>query len=122
MKKKIYIAGQVTGEDFREVAVKFAKAHAEIEKLGFIPINPIELVQNYFIKNVAFQPITEDEEWKIAMQECIKALVECDAVVLLPCWEKSKGAKIERQLAEDLGIQIFNFNKYGLEVMANNLR
>ena len=38
--KKIYIAGKVSGEPIRDVAIKFAKAYSEIDKLGFIPINP----------------------------------------------------------------------------------
>lgn len=120
--KKIYIAGKVSGEPIRDVAIKFAKAYSEIDKLGFIPINPVELVQNYFIKNFAFQTLTEDEEWKIAMQVCIKELAECDGLVLLPCWEQSKGAKIERQLADDLNIPIYNYNKFGLEVLVKNLK
>jgi len=120
--KKIYIAGKVSDEDFKEVAQKFAAAQSEIEKLGFIPINPVQLVQDYLYHNYPFFRPSEEEIWKIAMQVCIKELVDCDAVVLLPCWEQSKGAKIERQLADDLDILIVNFTKFGLEVMANNLR
>ena len=111
--KKIYIAGKVSGEPIRDVAIKFAKAYSEIDKLGFIPINPVELVQNYFIKNFAFQTLTEDEEWKIAMQVCIKELVECDGVLLLPGNLESRGATIERQLAQGLDIPTFyDINKF----------
>lgn len=120
--KKVYIAGKVSDEDFNEVAQKFAAAHSEIDKLGFIPINPVEMVQNYFITNFPFQTLSKDEVWKIAMQVCIKELVDCDAVVLLPCWEQSKGAKIERQLADDLDIPIFHFSKFGLKVLCENLK
>ena len=56
------------------------------------------------------------------MQVCIKELAECDGLVLLPCWEQSKGAKIERQLADDLNIPIYNYNKFGLEVLVKNLK
>lgn len=107
MKKTIYIAGKVSGEPFKEVAIKFATAHSEIEKLGFKPINPIELVQDYLFKHYQLIKLSDAEIWKIAMQECIKVLVECDGVLLLPCNLESRGATIERNLAQALEIPTF---------------
>lgn len=109
MAKKIYIAGKVTGLPIHEVTMKFGSAQKELESKGFVAINPLEVVNDWQC------------DWQTAMKKCIKALIECDAIVLLPDWEESKGAKIERQLAENLQIEIFNYSKFGIEVMIKNL-
>lgn len=107
-KKKIYIAGKVTGEPIAECTKKFRLAQKEIESMGFDGINPFEVVMDF------------KATWQAAMKKCIKALVDCDAMVILPCWQDSKGAKIERKLAEDLGITIVNYNSFGLKVLKTN--
>lgn len=107
--KRIYIAGKVTGLPLHEVTMKFGEAQKTIELLGFEAINPLALINDWKC------------DWSVAMKKCIKALLDCDAIVILPDWEQSKGAKIERQLAEDLDIQIFNYTKFGLNVMVKNL-
>lgn len=93
MKKKIYIAGKVTGLPQQEVVAKFAKAQKEIEAMGFEVVNPIEVVNDF------------DTPWQDAMKMCLTALFECTGIVLLPCWKESKGARIEQALACSLGIE-----------------
>jgi len=107
--KKIYIAGKVSGEPIASCTKKFRLAQKEIESMGFDGINPFEVVMDF------------KATWNVAMKKCVKALIDCDAMVILPCWQDSKGAKIERQLAEDLDIPIFNYNKSGLNVLKKNL-
>lgn len=108
--KKIYIAGKITGLPINQVLRKFASAQSEIEDLGFRAINPVAVVND------------SSCDWNIAMKLCIRELIDCDGLVLLPCWIDSKGAKIERQLADDLNIPIFNFHTFGFEVMVKNMR
>ena len=91
-KKKIYIAGKVTGLPQDEVYAKFADMQTNLESVGFDVINPIEVVNN------------AQSTWLEAMKLCIKELVTCDAVYLLPCHTNSRGAIIEKQLADNLGI------------------
>ncbi|MCK8143181.1 DUF4406 domain-containing protein [Flavobacterium sp. I-SCBP12n] len=105
MKQKIYIAGKVTGEPIEECRIKFKIAQLELEAKGFIAINPLEIVTD------------STTPWFTAMRMCVSVLVNCDAVVLLPCWEDSTGAKIERKLAEDLQILICNYTPFGLTVL-----
>lgn len=92
MKIKIYIAGKVTGEDPAQCAAKFKAAADELRAAGFEPVNPIELVNN------------PKASWCDAMKICIKALMDCTGVYLLPCHVKSVGALKERKLATDVGI------------------
>ena len=37
----------------------------------------------------------------------IAALVTCDAIHLLPGWQRSKGATLEHHIAERLGLEVF---------------
>lgn len=90
----IYIAGRVTGEDRLECAAKFATAQNELRRHGFQTINPLEVVGSW------------ETPWQEAMKLCIKALLNCDAVFMLPCCAKSKGARLETRLASALGIPL----------------
>lgn len=92
--KKIYIAGKVTGLPVAEYTQKFAEAAKEVEALGFIAVNPIEVVND------------PNATWEGAMRLCIKALADCDGLYALPCTKNSKGATIELTLAANLRMPI----------------
>ncbi len=94
MKKKIYIAGKVTGLPIAETTMKFGEAQKELESRGFEAVNPLAVVNDWHAT------------WEDAMKKCIAALVTVDAVYLLPCARDSRGAKLEKQLAEHLGIPV----------------
>ncbi len=117
MKKKVYIAGKVSGLPFLDVVGKFARAFDEIEALGFEVVNPIEIVQDYLHANPKYLESTEDEIWKLAMRLCIKELVDCDAIVLLPDWSNSRGAKVEYRIAMDLDLAIFGSCPDGMHAL-----
>lgn len=88
-KPLIYIAGPMTGwADFNYPA--FNAEAARLRAIGYHVENPAE--------NPA-QPT-----WQAYMRQAIAQLVKCDAVALLPGWKASRGARIENQLAIDLGI------------------
>jgi len=91
---KIYIAGKVTGLPIKEVTEKFKVVQKELESNGYEVVNPIEVVGD------------PETSWKKAMKLCIAALVQCNSIYMLPCWEQSKGATIEYNLAKALGLRI----------------
>lgn len=95
MKPKIYIAGKVSGEKIHEVTMKFGKAQKELEALGYEAINPLAVVNDWHTT------------WRNAMTKCIKALVECNRMYVLPDYQKSKGAMIERMIAELLEMKVY---------------
>ena len=96
----IYIVGKVTGTSLVECTHKFGTAHIVIKKQGHTAINPLAVVNNW------------KTSWQAAMRLCITALMTADAVYALPCSQDSKGAKLELQLAKQLGIPVYdNFTK-----------
>lgn len=109
MPKRIYIAGKVTGLPIHEVTMKFGAAQKQIEALGFIALNPLELVDDF------------KATWQYAMKICICHLTTANAVLLLDNWEQSKGAKIEKQLADDLEIPVFNNTAGNLKLLKYQL-
>ena len=93
-KKKIYIAGKISGEDPTKCAGKFLKAENEIEFQGFEAINPLKIVGTW------------DTTWEDAMRKCIAALMTADAILLLPDWADSRGARIEQDIAFRVKIRL----------------
>lgn len=95
MKKKIYIAGKVSGLPIAGTTLKFGTAQKELENRGFEAVNPLAVVNDW------------KATWEEAMKKCIAALVTVDAVYLLPCCQDSPGAKLEIALAYKLKIPVF---------------
>ena len=92
----VYIAGKVSGIEI-EARVLFKRAEIELLIQGHDVINQMELEHDH------------DKTWQSYMRECISAMMKADALYLLPNWRESKGARIEVQLAHNLGIKILNF-------------
>jgi len=92
-KLKIYIAGRITGdvENARQV---FKRKEQELTERGYEVINPFSL------------PHKDGATWEDYMKVCIQYLMECDEIYMLQEWEYSKGASIERNLAEAVGIEV----------------
>lgn len=96
-KKKIYIAGKVTGLSIHEVTMKFGEAQKQIETLGYEAVNPLEVVNDFKC------------DWASAMRMCISALVFCDGIYFLPDWNQSKGAKLEMEIATNIGLEKYYY-------------
>lgn len=97
MKKKIYIAGKVTGLPYAQVWEKFDNVQKRLMNDGHIPHNPVAMVKACKL---------EQHSWEDIMKECLKILVDCDEVHMLPCWKESRGATLERDLALRLNIPV----------------
>ena len=94
---KIYISGAITGHPDGNRLQFQAAANAIIAK-GHEPVNPHDIGD----------ALGDRAEWNDYMKADIKALLDCDAILMLPGWEQSIGAKIENQLAFDLWYPIYN--------------
>jgi hypothetical protein len=92
---KIYISGQITGLEYTESYLNFEDAEKKLNTATkYEVVNPMKLNHNH------------DKSWENYMLEDIKALFECDAIYMLKNWGSSKGARIERSIAIEMGIDI----------------
>lgn len=92
---KVYVAGPMTGyPEFNYPA--FAEASARLRALGYVVVSPHEINP----PELGF-----DHPWGWYMRRDIVALLDVDAVVVLPGWETSKGAKLETDIAAALGME-----------------
>ncbi len=98
-KRKIYIAGAITGLPLDEVQAKFKKKAEELKGMGFEVYNPFYEIAARGKEQAPYPEI---------MKICISEMMQCDVVCLLPDWQKSKGATIERNLARELEMEIIH--------------
>jgi len=92
---KFYISGKITELDSEEAVVKFSQAEERLKTAGHQVVNPTKIN--------TFHP---DLKWEDYMLKNIKELFTCGAIVMLSCWESSKGARIEHAIAKELKFHI----------------
>lgn len=92
---KIYIAGKITGLELVDAQAKFTKAESLLRACGHESVNPMAKVSKRF-----------GYSWADYMKEDIPLLLACDAIYLLPDWGESKGARLEKIIAEELGMEL----------------
>ena len=91
--KRVYLSGKMTGAPDLNFPLFNAEA-ARIRALGYDVVNPVDLNPD------------PAAEWHQCMKNDIKALLDCDAICLLPGWVDSQGAHLELNIAHRVGIQI----------------
>lgn len=90
---RLYLSGPMSGK----LDLNFPAFHdeaARLRSLGYEVINPAELNPD------------PTATWHACMRADLKALLDCDTLVLLPGWEQSAGAHLEMHVAHRVGIQI----------------
>ena len=105
---KIYIAGPMTGYDQWNFPA-FFKLEESLLKLGYRVVNPahndgptLELALES-----AGEPERPNNSWNWYMKRDLPHLLECDAICVLPNWQKSKGASLEVQVANAIGVPVY---------------
>lgn len=103
----VYLSGPMSGLPDLNYPTFHAAAHA-LRLLGYSVINPAEF-------KTTTEGMTEAEAWRAYMQVDIKALVDCDAIVMLPGWPESRGATLERSIAQGLQMPVMTLTDAVLE-------
>jgi hypothetical protein len=93
--KRIYIAGPMTGLP----ELNFPAFHAAAKALR---------AQGHHVENPAEINADPKAQWLDCMRADIARLVTCDAVLMLPGWQNSRGALVEHGLAVGLGLQVLH--------------
>jgi hypothetical protein len=97
---KVYVAGPMTGLP-QDNYPEFNRVSEWLRGQGLVVLNPAE----------NRRPL--DPTWLNWMRIAVPLLVQCDAVVLLNGWDKSRGAMIEYDLARALGLWIYALDPAG---------
>lgn len=102
--KRVYLSGPITNTKNYKGLFMFAE---ELVEFG-------EAEQIY---NPAVQ-ISASCSWEQAMHRCLAEITNYDTVVMLPGWNTSRGARLERDVALACGMHVVYFGKnkiiYGL--------
>lgn len=97
----VYVAGPFRGKDSWEVEQNIRRAEAlalDVWRLGCACICPHANTRFY-------QGAADDDVW---LTGDLAIIARCDAVLLTPDWERSVGARAERDYAEQLGLPVFD--------------
>jgi len=94
---KVYISGPITNDPYH--AAKFASAYKYLSNLGHTPVNPVD------IGRALKETLGREPYWEDYMRSCIKAMMDCDAIHLLPGWHNSRGAIFEDFTARCIGFK-----------------
>lgn len=96
---RIYLSGPMSGiKDFNFPA--FHQAAASLRKSGYEVVNPAELDE----------ADPHVMSWEKYLRRDIAHLITCDGIALLTGWEKSRGAKLEKHIADQLGMRTMFVN------------
>lgn len=91
--KKVFMVGNIDKSEYFWEEEKFLK------RKGFLPQNPLRLRQDY--ESRFGELSTKDLNKKL-----INSLLHSDAIILLPDWEKSSLAKLQKEIATACGKSI----------------
>lgn len=97
-KSKVYISGKITNNPVYKL--QFAAAERELKNEGLLPVNP------------AREILPEGSTWADYMRHDIRLLCDCGAIFMLTNWRQSRGARLERRLAQKLGLEIIYQSNY----------
>lgn len=90
---KVYISGKISGLESEVAKSKFLASESLLRSIGMTPVNPLEGAD---LSNT----------WEQHMVRDIELLMGCNAILLLDNWNESRGARIEKLIAEERGMLI----------------
>ena len=99
-KTAVYLAGPMTGyPEFNFPA--FKAAASDIDEMG---------VGAVYCTAFGTPPAPEDAlPWDEYLREALRLMLTCNAVVVLPGWRESKGARLEVYVALELGMPVVEY-------------
>ena len=85
---RVYLSGPITGT--LDCQKKFSEAEERLRKIGYKVINPAKLSKS----------MPDGTTWEEYMLVSMAALSTADIICMLPGWERSRGAVIEKESSE----------------------
>ena len=90
---KLYLSGKMTGAPDLNFPLFYREAN-RLRSMGYEVVNPAELNPD------------PSASWHDCMKRDLKALLDCDSIVMLEGWEDSQGAHLELHIAHRVGIKV----------------
>lgn len=91
---KYYLAGPMTGlPNYNREA--FEEETSRLHNLGYDIVSPAEI-------NL------EDASWCECLRKDLRAMLDCQGIILMPGWQESRGASLECYVASALEMRILN--------------
>lgn len=107
---RIYVSGAITGLAPGVAREAFAEACRWLSAQGHDPLNPYDIPP---WPGCACPGATDDQEpaggkheWGCYLRGDIAGMLGCDAIYLLPGWERSHGARLEMTVASAVGLRV----------------
>ena len=91
---RIYLSGPISGYDYNERRQHFSIIKQMLEKRGHIVFNPLE------------NGLPRDSSTHEHMRADLRALCDCDIIVMLPKWAHSAGCAREFENAVSIGCKV----------------
>lgn len=93
---RLYLSGPMTGlPEFNRPA--FRAAAKQLRDHGYKVASPAELEGD------------DQDPWEMWVRKALALMLTCDAVVFLPGWRLSRGARLEHLVADELGMQQYAY-------------
>lgn len=108
---RIYISGLISAggslpaEEVERNKRRFHEAEALLRTHGHEPCNPIRLSEH----------LPAGSTWADYMRVDLIALMSCEVILMLPGWERSRGARLEMYIAGELGLDIQQLHPMSLK-------
>ena len=108
--KRVYIAGSMTGQPLLGFPA-FDAARDMLAAEGYEPVSPADITRRVYRDRTGqeFDPSGPEGHGDYSyLLADLAELATCEAVYLLPGWEKSKGVACELAFAACLGLEVMN--------------
>ena len=105
----VYLAGPMSGYPLHNFPA-FDDAAAALRAAGHVVVSPAEID-----RADGFDPADTlpPERYGDFLRRSIRAMLDCEAIALLPHWEASKGAWLEFQIAKAIGMPVVPIPREG---------
>lgn len=88
--KRYYLSGPISGPNIEANLYAFAAAAYNLSTRGYLIDSPADLIAD------------EGTTWEEYMAACIPMAIKCHGIIMLPGWEYSRGADLERYIMHSL--------------------
>jgi hypothetical protein len=102
-----YLAGPMRGLPNSNFDA-FAEAREHLRSTGYEITCPVEKAHEVFGQDIQ----ASDDNHSTSMRFCYEAVLKSEAVIVLPGWGRSEGAKAEVLMAVNLGLPIYAYHKH----------